>query len=77
MAELTGTAGRQLLGRLGVRRDGKDRAAANDNRPVELARGEDSALGERLGCEGATNTYASRQRADVPRFAGHPMADLE
>ena len=36
---LTGTAGRELLARLNAMRgDGKDRAASNDNRPVEAAR---------------------------------------
>lgn len=37
--KLTGTAGRVLLARLNaVRLQGKDRAASNDNRPVEAAR---------------------------------------
>lgn len=68
-----------MLARLsGVERERRDRAASNDNRPVELARAEYPAREERLGCEGhLPRPTALRQRAEVSRFAGHPMADLE
>lgn len=81
--DLTGTAGRRLLARLsGVERERRDRAASNDNRPVELARG-GVALGERLGCDMGLQASVALRRAALgqdsahQRDAGHPMADLE
>lgn len=62
--DLTGTAGRQMLGRLSAKRERKDRAAANDNRcPVSCAPGGE-ARGETIGCgKGDTSTPpASHQR---------------
>lgn len=75
--ELTGTAGRALGRRIGAVRDRNDRAASNDNRPVELARAEYPAREERLGCDGGSNTTALRQRGSPARDTGHPMADLK
>lgn len=67
-----------MLARLsGVERERRDRAASNDNRPVELARAEYPAREERLGCDGSGSATAFRQRAEAPRGKGHPMADLE
>lgn len=81
--ELTGTAGRSLGRRIGAVREGKDRAAANDNRsPIELARG-GVALGKGLGCDRGAATHVASPRAThqggitPKREAGRPAANLE
>jgi hypothetical protein len=68
---LDGIAGRQLLGRLSAgMRDGKDRAAMNDNRPVEVTRRHREAEAAALGRNKAhaTSGDATRMlmRKDTP-----------
>lgn len=66
--ELTGTAGRALGRRIGAVRDRRDRAASNDNRPVELARAEGgniaTALAERAGAKPAAHADYSRRQLE-------------
>jgi hypothetical protein len=63
---LDGIAGRQLLGRLGVTRQERKRAADNDNvGPPEVARG-GVALGKGSGGFHSATTAAQDQKTDRP-----------
>ncbi len=75
---LDGIAGRELLGRLSVRRERKDRLASNDNgQPVELAPG-GVARGEQIGCSKSAGTLAaSHQRGEKARDTRQHVGGLD